>query len=421
MPKDNVIALRCVICNKEYKPNEVEYVCPKHESLGNLDVIYNYETIRESFTKKKLSHNKDMSIWRYSDVLPIKIKSLIPPLRIGCTPLYRAKRLEKQVNSGPLWIKDDSLNPTGSYKDRASALGVLKALEKKKNDITCASSGNAAASLAGVAASVGLNAHIFVPEKAPRAKIAQMLIYGAHVMLVEGIYDAAYDLSIKASKQFGWYSRNSGYNPYLSEGKKTGVLEICEQLNWTPPDNIFVAVGDGCIIGGLWKGLKDLIALGFIKKTPKLFGVQSEGASPLFEAWRNGSEHISPIVRPNTLADSISVGKPRDPIKALRAVNESNGKFLTVSDEEILDSMRLLAKNTGVFGEPAAAAAFSGFLKLTRDDVLKQDDTSVIIVTGNGLKDVNAAIKASDKPYKIKPNIDKLKEHLQALKIVNLL
>ncbi|MEE8163111.1 MAG: pyridoxal-phosphate dependent enzyme, partial [Anaerolineae bacterium] len=238
-------------------------------------------------------------------------------------------------------------------------MGVVKALELGRDVMTCASTGNAASSLAGLAASVGLTTYIFVPQTAPQAKVAQLLIFGANVIMVKGTYDQAFDLCLEASKEYGWYSRNTAYNPYLSEGKKTAALEICEQLRWEAPDRIFVSVGDGCIIGGLWKGLKDLCTLGFIGKMPKLMGVQAEGAAPLVRAWREGTEEIEPVVL-NTLADSIAVGVPRDRIKALRAVRQTGGEYVAVSDEEILDAMRVLARGAAVFAEPAGAAGFAG-------------------------------------------------------------
>lgn len=412
---NKIAALKCVICGREYDADEIEYVCPEHGLNGNLDVVYDYDSIGASFTKEALASNSEPSMWRYADLLPIKDRSLIPPLRVGWTPIYRANRIEEQYGIGPLWIKDDGLNPTGSYKDRASAVGVVKAIEKGKRGITCASSGNAAASLAGVAASLGLNTYLFVPEKAPEAKVAQMLVYGAHVMLVKGTYDDAYELSLKASDKYGWYSRNSGYNPYLSEGKKTGALELCEQFKWSPPDNIFVAVGDGCIIGGIWKGIKDLIALGFIEKIPKIFGVQAEGSSALVKTWKRGDEKIEPVANPRTIADSISVGVPRDPVKALRAVRESDGRFVAVTDQEILDALRILAKSTGVFGEPAAAAALAGVLRLTREGVLGQEESSALMITGNGLKDIKNAMKVAGNPYRIKPTLSDLERVVQRI------
>jgi len=406
--KKNILALKCMVCGKEYDPDEIDYVCPEHGLRGNLDVIYDYDWIRESLTKQGLEKNPDPSMWRYLDLLPILESRFIPPLRIGGTPLLRAKRLEDKLGLNELWIKDDGQNPTGSYKDRASAIGVIKALEKNKKAICCASSGNAASSLAGVSASAGLESYLFVPETAPEAKIVQMLVFGAHVMLVKGTYDQAYDLSLEAVKKYDWYCRNSGYNPYLSEGKKTGIIEICEQLNWDPPDNIIVAVGDGCIIGGVWKGIKDLMSLGFIEKAPKIFGVQAEGASPLVNAWKSNTEKVSALTKLDTIADSISVGDPKDAVKALRAVYETRGEYVSVSDSEISEAMRVLARGVGVFGEPAAAAAFAGLLKLKRQDKIGQDDRSVVMITGNGLKDITGAKNGLEKPQVILPDLSSL-------------
>jgi len=221
--------------------------------------------------------------------------------------------------------------------------------------------------------------------------------------MVKGTYDQAFNLCLEASDEFGWYSRNTAYNPYLSEGKKTAALEICEQLSWRAPDRVFVSVGDGCIIGALHKGFKDLLALGFIERLPKLVGVQAEGAAPLVRAWETGK--FEPIV-PNTLADSISVGVPRDRVKALRAVRESGGQYVAVSDEEILEAMRQLGREA-VFAEPAGAAGFAGLVKLA--DEIDSQELIVVLVTGNGLKDVESAIKATKEPPKIEPTMKGLR------------
>jgi threonine synthase len=281
--------------------------------------------------------------------------------------------------------------------------------------MTAASTGNAASSLAGLAASVGMPTYIFVPQTAPQAKVAQLLIFGANVIMVRGTYDQAFDLCLEASAEYGWYSRNTAYNPYLSEGKKTASLEICEQLGWEAPDRIFVSVGDGCIIGGLWKGLKDLLALGMIDHLPKLMGVQAEGSAVLYNAWKSGTEEIQPI-EATTLADSISVGIPRDRIKALRAVRETEGEYITVSDEEILDAMRVLARNAAVFGEPAGVTGFAGLQKMLREGRVRSDEKIVVLVTGNGLKDVASAIKATGKPHLIEPTLGELRKLMQTLK-----
>ena len=400
---DHVVGLKCVLCGQEYGTDEAPYVCPKHGYEGILDVQYDYELISKRLTKEGLAKNPDHSIWRYQPLLPVDAECPIPPLQVGWTPLYQAQRLGEKLDLSNLYLKDEGRNPTASLKDRASAIGVVKAQELGRRIITCASTGNAASSLAGLAASVGMRNVIFVPESAPRAKVAQLLIFGAQVIMVKGTYDQAFDLCLEASDEFGWYSRNTAYNPYLSEGKKTAALEVCEQLSWQAPDRVFVSVGDGCIIGGLHKGFKDLLALGFIERLPKLVGVQAEGAAPLVRAWETGK--FEPII-PSTLADSISVGVPRDRVKALRAVRESGGQYVAVSDEEILEAMRQLGREA-IFAEPAGAAGFAGLVKLA--DEIDPQELIVVLVTGNGLKDVESAIKATKEPPKIEPTMKELR------------
>jgi threonine synthase len=405
---DHIAALRCVLCGKEYAPEKVLYVCPKHGDEGILDVIYDYDLIGQRLTKEGLAGNHDYSLWRYAPLLPIAEDSPRPPLQVGWTPLYHAQRLGENLGLPRLYLKDDGRNPTASFKDRASAVGVVKALELGYDTVTCASTGNAASSLAGLAASVGLRSVIFVPRRAPQAKVAQLLIFGARVITVKGTYDQAFDLCLEATRQYPWYSRNTAYNPYLSEGKKTAALELCEQLDWQAPDRIFVSVGDGCIIGGLWKGLKDLLALGFIERMPQLVGVQAEGAAPLVRAWEEGTEVVLPLV-PDTLADSISVGQPRDRVKALRAVRETGGRYVRVSDEEILEAMRLLGREAAVFAEPAGAAGFAGLRKLALEGEIEPNERIAVLVTGNGLKDVDSAMRATGQPELIEPTMAALR------------
>lgn len=410
----NMLGFKCTLCGAEYRVDEVDYVCPKHGSAGILDVVYDYPLIKRRLTRSTLAECRDYSIWRYADLLPISNRALIPPIQVGWTPLYHAKRLGAPMGLKHLFIKDDGRNPSASFKDRASAVGIVKARELGRDVMTAASTGNAASSLACLAASVGLTTHIFVPERAPQAKLAQLLVFGANVIMVRGTYDQAFDLCLQASAEYGWYSRNTAYNPFLSEGKKTAALEICEQLEWHAPDKIFVAVGDGCIIGGLWKGLRDLHALEFIDRLPQLIGVQAEGSAVLAHTWTEGTETITPIV-PQTIADSISVGIPRDAIKALRAVRQSGGMFVAVSDEEILDAMRVLARGAGVFGEPAGVTGFAGLRKLAAQGLIDPDERNVVLVTGNGLKDVQSAIQAVGKPHLIEPNIEALRTLMAGL------
>ena len=411
---DHVLGLKCVLCGAEYAVDQVRYVCPKHGDEGILDVVYDYDNIRKRLTVQSLAADPTRTIWRYKPLLPVRAISPLPPLTVGWTPLYRVERLREQLGIPHLWVKDDGRQPTASFKDRASAVGIVKAIELGSDVICAASSGNAASSLAGLCASVGLRNVIFVPETAPQAKVAQLLIFGATVILVRGTYDQAFDLSLEASRLYGWYSRSTAYNPYMSEGKKTAALEICEQLNWRSPTHILVAVGDGCIIGGLGKGLRDLQALGLIERVPRLVGVQAEGSRVLYDAWRSGAERIVPVV-PATVADSISVGVPRDRVKALRAVRDTGGEYLTVTDAEILDAMRLLGRLTGVFAEPAGAAPLAGLLKMRREGRLSPDDRIVVLVTGNGLKDVASAVKAAGAPHHVDPDVADLKRLVERL------
>ncbi|HIC90063.1 MAG TPA: threonine synthase, partial [Anaerolineae bacterium] len=418
---NHVKGLKCVLCGAEYGVDEIMYVCPKHGDEGIVDVLYDYDRIRQRVDPGRLAANPDRSIWRYADLLPIDsdrfhawrrevedARPSHPLFQVGGTPLYRAQRLEEQLGLAAVYVKDDGRNPSASFKDRASAVGVVKARELGRDVITAASTGNAASSLANMTAASDIATYIFVPETAPPAKIAQLLVFGANVLAVRGTYDQAFDLCLEASREYGWYSRNTAYNPYLSEGKKTAAFEICEQLNWQAPDRIFVSVGDGCIIGGLGKGLRDLTALGWIDRVPRLMGVQAEGSSVLAKAWARGTEEIVPEP-PTTLADSISVGKPRDAVKALRAVQDTNGAFVVVSDEEILAAMKDLARGAAVFAEPAGAAPYAGLQKMVREGQIEPDEQVVVLVTGNGLKDVSSAMKAAGEPHRINPTLEALR------------
>lgn len=392
---DHVLSLKCLVCGREYQPDQVDYVCPDHGNEGILDVQYDYDRIARRFSRDDLLHTADCTMWRYKPLLPVHPDAPVPPLAIGWTPLIRAERLASELGLKHLWIKDDGRQPTASFKDRASAVAVVKAQELAAPVITTASTGNAAAALAGVCASVRQRNVIFVPQSAPPAKIAQLLVFGSQVMLVKGTYDDAFELCLLAAQAYGWYNRNTGYNPYMSEGKKTASLEICEQLGWQAPDVIIVSVGDGCIIGGLHKGLKDLRTLGWIARMPRLIGVQAAGSAYLYEAWANDQDVLTkPPIDAHTVADSISAGLPRDRLKAMAAVRETGGAFVRVDDEEILDAIPALARGSGVFAEPAGSAAHAGLVRALREGLIGTDERIVVLVTGNGLKDVGSAMKA---------------------------
>jgi threonine synthase len=321
---DHIKHLKCLICGKEYAPDEVEYICPDHGNEGILDVVYDYELIGQRISRESLAANPDQTIWRYKPLLPVRRMRRCRRLTMGGTPLYKTDRLAAGLGLQHVWVKDDGRLPTASFKDRASVLAVVKAQEKGAAIITTASTGNAAAALSGMCASVEAAQRHLRARIAPQAKIAQLLVFGSTVMLVKGTYDNAFELCLEAAAEYGWYNRNTAYNPYMTEGKKTAVYEICEQLDWNAPDAIFVSVGDGCIIGGLHKGLKDLLALGWIDHMPRIIGVQAEGSAFMYEAWVDGEDVLTKApVSGVTVADSISAGLPRDRIKALAAVTET--------------------------------------------------------------------------------------------------
>ena len=399
----NVKCAKCVKCGKEYPATPDVTTC---ECGGILDIVYDYDYIKSRLTKEKLAARKDMTMWRYRELLPIEEETENTPLRVGNTPLYEEPRLAEMLGLGHLYVKDDGLNPTSSLKDRASAMAVAKAKEAGKDIIACSSTGNAASSLAGNAAAAGMKTYIFVPSRAPKGKVAQLLTFGATVVSVQGNYEETFELSSKAIDRWGWYNRNAAVNPYLSEGKKTVSLEICEQLQWKAPDYIAVAVGDGCTIGGVWKGLKDLYAIGFIDKLPRLISCQAEGCCPLNRA----IEEKAPWhpMEENTLADSIAVGVPRNPDKALQAIEESHGLVVNVSDAEIMAAQKLLGSVCGLFGEPAGVTGTAGVRKLCEMGVLGKDDTVVTMISGNGLKDVENAIKAAGAPISCPNDMESL-------------
>ena len=345
-------------------------------------------------------------MWRYLECLPVEGIGRRPRLRVGWSPLYEAEGLARKLGLSRLFIKDDGVNPTASLKDRASAMAVVKAEEAGAEVIACSSTGNAASSLAGNAAAAGFPTYIFVPSRAPKGKVSQLMIFGAHVISVDSSYEDTFQLSQQAIERYGWYNRNAAINPFLMEGKKTVALEIAEQLGWHMPDFVALSVGDGCTIAGVWKGLKDLHAAGLIDRLPRLLSVQAEGCCPLNRAiaenkpWKPMEE--------NTLADSIAVGVPRNADKALRAIRESHGVVVNVSDQEILDAAKLLGRTCGVFGEPAGVAGTAGVKKAVETGLIPAGASVVSIVTGNGLKDTPNAIRAAGEPVQIGPSMDEL-------------
>lgn len=412
-----VVGLACVICGTMYPPDFQGYVCPDHGNEGILDVRYDHERIGATFTRETLAADRNRTMWRYRPLMPVAPDAAVPPLSVGGTPLYDAKRLAAELGIAKLWIKDEGRQATGSLKDRASAMAVVKAQEWEAEVVTTASTGNAAAALAGMSASVGLNSAIFVPSSAPEAKIAQLLAYGATVALVNGTYTDAFELCMEAVAEYGWFNRNTGYNPFMTEGKKTATLEILEDLAWDAPDAIFVSVGDGSIIGGIHKAIKDARALGWIDRTPRIFGIQAAGSDYLVQAFESGEDVLTkPAIVAVTAADSISADLPRDRIKAMAAVTETGGSYLRVSDDEILGAIPTLARRAGVFTEPAGAASYAGLVAAIDRGLIGAEDRVVMLATGSGLKDVASVMKAvaavGTEPMRIDPSLDALKAAL---------
>ena len=402
-----IAGYRCTICGKEFPFGPELMTCPDCGEKGILDILYDYDEVGRELTRESLSACRDNSMWRYRALMPVADTVDVSKfLRIGWTPLYASLSLGSELGIKALYIKDDGINPTASLKDRASGVAVAKAIELGYDTIACSSTGNAASSCAGSAARMGLKAVIFVPERAPEGKVAQLMIFGAKVVSVHGDYKATFDLSKAAIAKYGWYNRNAGINPVMTEGKKTVALEIAEQLNWNVTDWVACSVGDGCTIGGVYNGFYDLFRLGLIERIPKILGVQSTGCCPFVDAARE-NRPLQPTPE-NTLADSIAVGVPRNPVKALRAVRDSKGAWIAVSDEQILDTMRVLGRTEGVFGEPAGVTATAGVRQAVADGMIKPDETVTVISTGSGLKDVRNALRAAGKPQLCEPSLDAL-------------
>jgi threonine synthase len=410
-----VTGLKCVFCGTVHS-TRVPYTCPRCGITGILDVQFDYAAIARRLTRRRLAGRAEQSHWRYRELLPIGADAALPALSVGWTPLTAAAPLARHLGVRTLFLKDDGRNATGSLKDRASSVGVVKAREKRRRIIACASTGNAASSCAGMAASMGMRSVIFLPERAPEPKVTQLLIFGATVFRVRGSYEDAFQVCQQACERWGWYNRNSGINPYLVEGKKTVGLEIGEQLGWEPPDWVAVSVGDGCTIAGVWKAFREMKTLGLTERTPRLLGVQAEGAAPIATAFRTG-EPMRPI-EPHTLADSIAVGVPRNWKKAVLAVAESGGAMMNVSDEEILEAMRTTGRLTGIFAEPAAATAVAGLGRAVAEGVVGRRASVVAVITGNGLKDVESARTAVAQPFDIAPDGDGSTEILRRQELI---
>ena len=401
--QNNLIGFTCIRCGREFLPGDVVYTCPHCE--GNLDARYDYPKIRRVLTPTFLK-NQEPSLWRYRPLLPLSLAKSPISLSVGMTPLTRAPNLGQSLGLERLYIKNDALNPSGSLKDRASFVVIAHCMEKNIRHVCTASSGNAGVSLGCLGASARLETTIFVPESAPRPKIAQLLVYGARVFLVRGSYSQAFSVCETVSSRLHLYNRNTGTNPYTREGKKTVSLEIWEQMAFDVPDWVIVSVGDGNIISGVYKGFFDLHEAGLINQMPRLAGVQSTGSAAITRAFEGDGTIRS--VEARTVADSISVSTPSDGEAALLAVHHTGGTMVAVRDKDILQSIRRLAAREGVFAEPSGATCLAGLERLVTQKRVAPRDRVVLIVTGHGLKDVNSAAKIAGEAIAVDPNPDEV-------------
>jgi threonine synthase len=397
----NPFEYQCSQCGRRYQRDEVRYLCPEcaqgyrpgQPLNGVLLAQFDYGAIRRKFSK-------DRPDWNLFSAVEEKF---FPPIPVGNTPFVRSVALGKELGFDHVWLKNDGLNPSASLKDRASFLVVAEATRLKEDTIVTASTGNAAAALAAVCAAAGKRALIFVPQNAPEAKLAQMLLYGATVVPVRGSYDDAFRLSLEFTAKRGGLNRNTAYHPLTIDGKKTVGLEIWQQNHWEVPEAILVPVGDGVILGGVHKAFCDLKAAKLITRLPRLVCVQAEKSNAIHRYVRSGAYENA--ANPSTVADSISVSVPSNAHLARQAVLESGGFSLTVSDSEILRAQSLLAARTGIFAEPASAAVVAALLKLRASRRLARKDQIVLLITGHGLKDVAAAMRGIRLPEAVAPTL----------------
>lgn len=402
--------LTCVQCGASYPginlltAEATWMVCPHcGPAAGILDIGYDLDRVRASWDSSPLA-GRALNHWRYEELLPLAPQAIRHDWQVGWTPIIDSPRLARHLGLKQLLVKDEGRNPTASFKDRASSVGVAHALQVGAKSIACASTGNAASSLAGHAALAGLPAYIFVPATAPEPKVAQLQVFGATVFAVNASYDAAYDLCTRACHEFGWYNRNCAINPVLVEGKKTAGLEVAEQVQALGgvPDWLAVSVGDGCTIAGIWKGLMQMKELGIIDRLPRLLAAQAANVNPISFAMEHGK--LPPPSAGQTIADSIDVHVPRNWLKAVHAIRDSDGLVVPVDDDAILDAMRLAGRH-GVFAEPAAAASLAAVHAAIESKVIGSHERVLIMITGSGLKDTKNAIRAGGRPIEIEPTV----------------
>ena len=393
----------CIACGEKYDADEIVYSCKRCGDL--LEIKYDYDLL-EAKLKKSNWQSLPLSVWRYKDFMPIRDPSKIVSLNEGGTGLHSCQRLVNLLGVKHLYVKNEGENPTGSFKDRGMTVGITKAVELNMKTVICASTGNTSASLAAYAAKAGLQCIVLIPSgKIAYGKLAQAMVYGAKVVQIRGNFDQALKTVLELSEKHREVYLLNSINPYRLEGQKSLAYEICDQLNRDPPDRVVLPVGNAGNISAIWKGFTEFHKLGLIDKLPKMTGIQAEGAAPIARAIKNGKDEIVPIDKPETIATAIRIGAPISWKKAIRAIKESGGTAETVTDEEILEAQKMLARSEGLFVEPASASSIAGLKNLLKEGAIDEDEVVVCVTTGHGLKDPDIAIKISEKPFEVDAEI----------------
>jgi len=397
--------IKCISCGMEYEDNEIIYTCKKCGSI--LEVICDVDISKEIFKCRR------STMWKYKEFMPVDESSIVT-LEEGGTPFCKCDKLGEKIGVD-LYVKVEGSNPTGSFKDRGMSVGITKAMELGVNAVGCASTGNTSASLAAYAARAGLKCIVLLPSgKVALGKLAQAMFHGADVISVKGNFDEALEAVTALALEGKLYLLNS-VNPYRLEGQKTIGYEIIDDLGWQSPERIILPVGNAGNISAIWKGIKEFNRAGFMEDLPMMTGIQAEGAAPIVRAIREGKEEIVPFEHPETVATAIRIGAPVSALKAIRAINESDGYAETVTDEEILSAQKLLARTEGIGVEPASAASIAGLIKLVDNGVVDKNEKIVCIVTGHLLKDPNTAINACTEPIEMDADINKLSKFITGL------
>ncbi|MCW4002211.1 MAG: threonine synthase [Candidatus Bathyarchaeota archaeon] len=393
----------CIACGEKYGADEIVYSCKRCGDL--LEVEYDYDLLKAKLEKSDW-RSLSLSVWRYKDFMPIRDPSKVISLNEGGTGLHSCNRLINLLGVEHLYVKNEGENPTGSFKDRGMTVGVTNAVELGMKTVVCASTGNTSASLAAYAAKAGLQCIVFIPSgKIAYGKLAQAMVYGAKVVQIRGNFDHALKTVLELSEKHREVYLLNSINPYRLEGQKTLAYEICDQLNKRSLDRVVLPVGNAGNISALWKGFTEFHKLGMIDKLPKMTGIQAEGAAPIARAIKNGEDEILPLDKPETIATAIRIGVPISWKKAMRAIKESGGTAETVTDEEILEAQKMLARSEGLFVEPASASSIAGLKKLFEMGKIGKDEVVVCVTTGHGLKDPDIAIKISEKPSEVDAEI----------------